>query len=90
MTTNHPEFSLGTRVTWKSQANGSQTTKTGTIMALVPPKADPQNCIPAGFRCDIGTCCWRNYWSYLVRVDGKGRQLYWPRVNLLKQEGDTP
>lgn len=77
---------VGDRVTWESQSGSFKTTKTGMIVAVVPPKMGPSRFIPEGYACNskdgFGIC--RDHETYLVKVDGKGRKLYWPRVQWLK------
>ena len=76
----------GDRVTWTSQSRGSRTVKFGRIVAVVPPKMPAWRFAPAGFRSGspLGFGMVRNHETYLIKVDGKGRGLYWPRVTHLK------
>jgi len=72
----------GDRVKWTSQSAGFTTTKRGVIVAIVPAGVMPEDCVPAGYRCHgpEGFGMARDHESYLVKVDGKGKGLYWPRV----------
>lgn len=77
---------IGTRVTWKSQSQAFIKKKVGVIIAVVPAGKSPHDYIPQGYRCNSsdGFGLSRNHESYLVKVDGKGKRLYWPRVSYLK------
>ena len=86
-------FEINTVVSWTSQAQGSETTKTGTIIAIVPPK---QICInvlktldPAKYSFQKEPGMSRPTESYLVGVgpsSGAGKiKVYWPLVNKLKR-----
>jgi hypothetical protein len=77
---------IGDRVEWTSQSARFRTTKRGEIVAVIPPETPPGQCLPDGFRCGspTGFGMRRNHESYLVKVDGKGRGLYWPRVRHLR------
>ena len=76
---------IGDRVEWKSQSGSFTTVKRGSIVAIVPIGIRPDDCLPAGFRCNskAGYGMYRGHESYLIQVDGKGRSLYWPRVKHL-------
>lgn len=85
------EFAVGDLVTWQSQAQGSTVTKSGTIIAIVPPETDPNKAIPPDLQDKVrqfdasGT---RKETSYLVAVPtpkGKSCHLYWPRVKHLRK-----
>lgn len=85
------EFNVGDLVTWKSQAQGSAVTKTGKIVAIVPPGTHPNKVIPHDLQDKprlydaSGT---RKDTSYLVAVPtpkGKSCRLYWPRVKHLRK-----
>lgn len=73
---------IGDRVTWTSQSQAYRTTKVGEIIAIVPAGTPPGDMLPAGFKCNSspGYGFPRKHESYLVRVEGKGRRAYWPRV----------
>lgn len=84
-------FKVGDRVTWTSQSQGSTTTKSGEIIAIVPAGSTPHRImLPDKYRnC---RCMYdgmrRDHESYIVAVipgkTGKASpQLYWPRVSLL-------
>ena len=77
---------IGDRVEWTSQSAGCKTTKRGLIVETVPAGTPPETCVPDGFRCGSpsGFGIRRNHESYLIKVDGKGRGLYWPRVAHLR------
>lgn len=76
---------IGDRVEWTSQSASFRTTKRGEIVAVVPAETPPERCVPDGYRCGspAGFGMSRDHESYLVKVDGKGRGLYWPRVKHL-------
>lgn len=74
-------FKLGDPVTWTSQAAGFEKTKTGTIVAVVPPMGNPRHLVPEGMSLDASGLH-REHESYLVRV-GNSKRLYWPVVKRL-------
>lgn len=89
------QFKLGETVHWDSQANGGYWTKTGEIVAVMPPKChdipglmrqlgEKYNCVKQG-----GWGYSRDHESYVVLVyppKGKGRpRLYWPVVSILQR-----
>lgn len=68
----------------------------GVIVAVVPAEVCPNGrfgrkgntpdvLVPEGFRLDSDGLA-RDHESYLVQVDGKGKNLYWPRVKQLALE----
>lgn len=77
------EFKIGDRVTWESQAQGSTTKKTGTVIEVVGWRRRPST-----IRHD-GT---RDHESYVVEVQppptkrGRARKpvRYWPVVSKLR------
>lgn len=75
-------FAVGQQVQWTSQSRGSSTTKSGVVVAVVPPGKRPsRSAFPDLYRgaaCGLG----RKHESYVVRV---GHQHYWPRVSGLSQ-----
>lgn len=79
---------VGQRVTWTSQSASFKKVKHGEIVAIVPPGICPHDCIPEGFKCgsSSGFGLPRKHESYLVKVDGKGRRVYWPLVKYLQPE----
>lgn len=79
------KFKVGDLVTWTSQSQGSTTTKTGRVFAVVPADTLPQLYL-CGFtgRSGGGFGCPRDHESYLVKV-GNSRRLYWPLVKKLKK-----
>lgn len=86
-------YSVGERVTWKSQSNASMTEKRGEVVAIVPAGKYTADFIPTSWgevwnlsTVDGGSMP-RNHESYLVLVrpergNAKPR-LYWPRVSAL-------
>lgn len=73
---------LGDVVTWTSQAGGSTTTKTGSIIEVVVPRRLPTH---------VRNTSSRNHESYVVRVVPVGKRgqplkpvTYWPVASLLK------
>jgi hypothetical protein len=88
-----PLFQIGDQVTWRSQAGGSSTEKTGKIMAIVPSGTDVWSAVdvmddPFSFawRIDRQSRIARRHESYLVSVtrDSGKPLLYWPRINTLR------
>jgi hypothetical protein len=84
-------MNVGDIVSWESQSGGFKTKKVGTIMAVVPAKSSASLFIPEGFACNskLGYGLSRDHESYLVKVKGKGRKLYWPLVKHLHSQKDT-
>lgn len=78
-------FAVGDLVTWTSQSGGFTKTKTGRIVAIVPPRTLADKCLPVGFLCNstAGYGGSRDHESYLVQI-GTARRLYWPVVNRLE------
>lgn len=79
---------IGTRVTWESQSSSFTKKKVGEVIAVVPAGASPNDYIPEGFITNSpdGFGFSRKHESYLIKVDGRGKRLYWPRVKHLKVE----
>jgi hypothetical protein len=89
-------MNIGDTVTWRSQAQGSWTEKTGIIIHVVAPRERMDRakteaiCKAAGyddvaFRADFGSIP-RKFESYLVIIPPSGKRkpaLYWPRVSQL-------
>ncbi len=77
---------INDEVTWKSQAGGFWKTKTGTVVAVVPPRVSPLRVFPEEYKPPRVDGVWatRDHESYLVYVRGQGRRLYWPRINELE------
>lgn len=78
---------VGDRVMWESQSCSYTTAKTGAVVVVVPADWNPSKlCENAGYRPNTktGFGCSRDHRSYLIKVDGKGDRLYWPRVRHLK------
>lgn len=81
-------FKMRDEVSWSSQAMGNSTEKSGQVVAVVPAKARPEACVPAGLihSAKFGGAGPRSHESYLVLVDlgaGKKPTLYWPLVSRL-------
>ena len=86
-------FKVNDLVTWTSQANGSQLTKTGRIIAVVPTRTTPYKLLSPEI-LDQYNCAavdarslFRKEESYLVAVETGGKakpKLYWPRVSALR------
>ena len=74
-------------VEWTSQSAGYTTIKRGKIVAVVPEKGNALQFVPEGFGCRnrYGFGMPRSHESYLIKVKGKGRKLYWPHVSGLKK-----
>jgi len=83
-------FQVGDRVTWSSQANGTVSTKTGSIVEVVAPTRLAQTRDHLG-RKVFGNS--RHETSYVVAVPqpptkrGKARpaKLYWPHASALRR-----
>jgi hypothetical protein len=81
-------FKVGDRVYWDSQAGGTWRRKTGEVLEVVPPRAQPSAPLrEPGF--------WRSEISYVVRATpdrpGGRAQNYWPRASALRRrEEPTP
>lgn len=75
-------YQVGDRVTWTSQAAGITKPKTGTVVAVVLPKGEPNDALKAaGVRGRIRHPGYpRDHVTYVVRAGGR---LYWPRVDYL-------
>lgn len=82
-------FKIGDQVEWSSQAQGSETTKQGRIVAVVSagdrPNRDNFEDLYKGPGCGFG----RDHESYVVRVvagkTGNAKpKHYWPRVSALR------
>lgn len=85
---------VGDRVTWKSQSRGHETTKTGMVIAVIPPGGDS-----IGYwmkvRSDDDRVQFvngeRDHASYLVRCapqgeDAKITRVYWPLVQYITRK----
>lgn len=79
---NNETITVGTTVTWTSQALGCTKTKTGTVVAVVPPREHPLPFAPQGSKVDASGMP-RPKESYLVKVEGR-KALYWPHASRLK------
>jgi hypothetical protein len=77
-------FIVGQGVTWRSQAQGSTTTKTGVIVEVVPPNVRPDTTGRPGLNgCGSG----RNHESYVIEVPQglkAAAKHYWPVVSILR------
>lgn len=85
---------VGKKVTWTSQAQGSDKTKTGTVIAIVPPQKDadmflPPNLKPSHIKYDRHISI---YERVLVAVpagkNGKATHYYCPRKSVLEMQGN--
>lgn len=72
-------FKLNDKVSWKSQANGSMTEKTGIIVEVVPSRKYP-------VVTNVTGSSWRDHESYVVKV---GSKYYWARVSHLSLVDDA-
>jgi hypothetical protein len=70
-----PTFKVGDRVTWTSQANGGERTKTGEVTDVIKPGYRPGDKV-------AGCGGQRDHESYVVRVHSR---LFWPRVSKLEK-----
>lgn len=75
------KFKIGQAVKWRSTANGSTTTKKGTIVAAVPAGKEPKKPREAREALAVFTPKPRKIRSYLVL---SGNRLYRPRTQHLK------
>jgi hypothetical protein len=81
------QFKKGDIVTWTSSSNGRTYTKTGKVVACVPPKLWPDFFVPkkySGVRLEFDDSL-RDHISYLVLVKDGDRKpkLYRPLVSKL-------
>jgi len=77
-------MNIGDKVVWESQGQGFTRQKVGEIVAVIPPRRNPNFHIPEG-KWSFGGGSFglpRNHESYLVAV---GNRLYWPRVASLRK-----
>lgn len=80
-------FQIGDTVTWTSHANGNVKTKTGKVVAIIPPDIVPVNHvykIEGKWNWRRVGVTYRNHESYLIQV-GKSKRLYWPLVKYLEK-----
>lgn len=94
-------FAIGDQVEWTSQAGGYTKTKQGTVLAVVPKDADPQEVLATiGMRLtDFRTKSWgsalgsRPQESYLITIpsaSGHGMpMIFWPLSKNLKKAKPT-
>ncbi len=94
-------FKTGDSVTWCSQANGANTQKTGTVIAIIPAGREGERVLNATItrrvqagthRSAYGGGIGRSHVSYLVEVVAGGPRaklvLYWPVAALLRLVND--
>ena len=74
-------FSLGSKVSWSSQARGSRTTKVGEVVEVVPPGGHPDREKFPQLHSGAGVGLPRDHESYVVIAN---RRYYWPRVSALE------
>lgn len=89
-------FKVGDKVTWKSQANGHWSTKTGEVVAVIPADTSLRNVLEngdvtskkyAGMNRMTGSMGFRHHESFLVAVPAKGKgkpNIYWPVASSLE------
>lgn len=82
-------FKVGEQVTWTSQAQGYQKTKTGTVVAVVPAGKLPDREKFTALYKGPGVGGYRDHESYVVEVAevgvrSKKTKAYWPRVSALR------
>ena len=75
---------VGDRVRWSSQAGGQETSKTGRIVAVVPPDTKPDPLIPEGYekKNPAPSGNGRKTESYWVAL-GQSNKVHWPLVKYL-------
>ncbi|MCP3965621.1 MAG: hypothetical protein GY718_04595 [Lentisphaerae bacterium] len=90
------KFYRGDDVRWSSQAQGTWKKKTGQIIAVVPPRSQPEDTL---YQKNINTAEYysyefgnpRDHESYIIAVNGKTNRakprLYWPKVKGLELDG---
>ena len=78
---------MGDCVRWISKSAGRETEKKGSVVAVVPPHAKPEDYIPEGMRRNStnGYGKPRDHTTYLILVAGQGSRVYWPRVHVLQK-----
>jgi len=81
---------LGDTVTWASQAQGVEKTKTGVVVDVVSAKKMPDRERFLSLYKGAGCGSPRNHESYVIKVDvgkkpGKTFRHYWPRVSALME-----
>lgn len=77
-------MNIGDQVVWESQGRGFTRQKVGEIVAVIPPRRNPNFHIPEG-KWSLGGGSFglpRNHESYLVAVESR---LYWPKVKHLRK-----
>lgn len=84
---------VGKKVTWTSQAQGSDKTKTGTVIAIVPPQKDANMLLPPNVKSShVKYGQISIYERVLVAVpagkDGKATHYYCPRKSILEMQGN--
>ena len=90
-------FKLGNVVTWTSQAQGTAKTKTGNVLAIVPPGVKAVDVlvkvVTERHASLTGVGMSRNAESYLIEVPGptpsSKMRLYWPNVAALSLASKT-
>lgn len=90
-------FKVGDVVTWTSQAQGTAKTKTGNVLAIVPPRMKAidvlVNVVTERHASLTGVGMSRNAESYLIEVPGttpsSKMRLYWPNVAALSLAAKT-
>lgn len=83
------KFKVNDVVTWTSQAQGHRTTKTGTVVVVIPAHLHPTRMPGLALRLRKDTGCPRDHESYVVRVAGQSK-LYWPVASQLLPATVTP
>jgi hypothetical protein len=76
-------FSVGDKVRWSSQAQGSVKKKVGVVAQVVPIKQMPDRSRFPHLYKNAGVGGYRDHESYVVVV---GTRPYWPRANKLEKE----
>lgn len=72
------KFNCGDQVYWKATVGKVEIERAGTVVAIVPPNADPHDYIPEGVRCKVrGAPRLRE--SYLVQIPGVA-YAFWPHA----------
>ena len=81
-------FKLGDKVAWQSQSQGAWKEKVGTIVAVIPPKTQPNRQQFPSLFSGAGPGSGRHKESFIVEVPHPGPRagkprIFWPHVGLL-------
>ena len=77
-------FKIGDRVEWSSQAGDFWSIKIGTVVEVVNENFRPNRERFPDLYKNAGCGMYRNYKSYVIKINGKGNKHYWPIASKLK------